>query len=872
MEKKFNRVDRTGSIQERANLIADATKQLPWFYLKGPETLDFLFFLTYQRFLLRFPTGVFSSWKASLDALPQQKPTFWDFLEHYFEDLIDAHRIKSIKDFEAKPDLLAFMESIEGAAYALSDEEYAEFFEYFLIVKMGGDFLNPIFPAPLGKVMAGLFELEPNAIVQNPYAGRGTLIPYLPKNCIYRGKPEDPMDVAILSLRMLVHGFLKEKISKVGALERSMEKAAISICFPPFDKEYVAFPPRDGESPEDIPERLIGELLRGVSKTGKVMLVTNDRFLTGSSKASEVLQKTLVNSGYLTTIILLPETLFPFGAIHCSLVVLDKEKEKNGPVTFFKSVNVNKDSSRRDLEQLDVEGTIQKFREKRFGPDVVEIPLERITDWGYKLSPVKAMVERIVRQEEDQMEPGVQLVDLGNLLDRISPVQSPVVGLARLTIADINRSEPLNRLTVEDILKLELVNEDQKGYLRLALDQPTLLVPRIGSKARPTIVDPREQAVAIHSNVLCFRQSSTAINLEYLVLELHSSFVQKQLELIQSNLVLPSISYREYLSLKIRVPELRQQVRRVEDYKAASMTSKLEQLRLHQKMLGLEDSEHQILAVLGHEVRPLLASVRARARLTRMYIEDKEAVSETVSINHKIGSRPQSPTVHEAYELIEKDLDRWADLFESLEALMKSEKSKMTFTEVDVFEFITQLSKELSQPTDNFEIACYRDMGLEGNQIAPTVMIDKSLLRQAFENLVRNAREHAFDKEEGENKLLFFLSYVRKSEGILVVKIDVLNNGRPFHPDFSFEKFTEMGASHGKTKGTGIGGFLIKRIIENHGGVFRLLEPRELVDSLMRMAVGKFKEDFQAEFGSRQFNVAFTIELPFQPETHDNLD
>ncbi len=874
MEKKFNRVDSTGSIQERANLIADATKQLPWFHLKGPETLDFLFYLTYQRFLLRFPTGVFSSWKVSLHALPQQKPTFWDFLDHFFEDLIDAHRIQAIKDFESKPDLDQFMESIAGAAYALSDEEYAEFFEYFLISKMGGDFLTPIFPAPLGKLMAGLFELEPNAIIQNPYAGRGTLIPYLPKNCIYRGKPEDPMDAAILSLRMLVHGFLKEKISKVGGLVRSMEKAAISICLPPFDKEYVAFPPRDGESPEDIPERLIEELLRGVSKTGKVMLVTNDRFLTGSNKASEALQKALVNSGYLATIISLPETLFQFGVAHCSLVVLDKEKEQNGPVTFFKSANATKDSSRRDLERLDVDGTVQKFREKRIGNDVFEIPLKKIIDWNFKLSPNKAMAERIIQQEEAQLDLGVQFVNLGDILEKVHPISALINHLSKITIGSIQHRDPLNHLTDEDLENLEIAVGDEKGFNAMMIEGTTLLVPRLGSKVFPIILDVDAAGLAVHSSIMCFRMKVKQIDLEYLVLELHSHFVQKQIEALHSNAMLLGISSKDFVSIKVRIDyNIRRQRRRVEEFKQASLVAKMEELKLHQKMLGLEQTEHQILAVIGHELRPIIYKVQKQAEWIGDYIAKKEANKELVSINDPIAPGKSSKSIQKTLAAIVQDMSTMGKRFDSLQALLDVESKKGELEIVSLNDF-WWMSEAYGDDLWNRPFFLHHHFFPAFTPECDHLMVrvNKTLFKTAIDNLVRNAEVHGFDPEMEENKVFICTSCYQQEDGSVWVAVDCLNNGKPFPQDFKFEEFIKYGSRGEDSQGTGVGGFLINRIVQNANGIFRLLDQDEMDIQIATMKSQSQEAIKKLVYGDRPYTVGFRIELPYSFENDETVD
>jgi len=71
---------------------------------------------------------------------------------------------------------------------------------------------------------------------------------------------------------------------------------------------------------------------------------------------------------------------------------------------------------------------------------------------------------------------------------------------------------------------------------------------------------------------------------------------------------------------------------------------------------------------------------------------------------------------------------------------------------------------------------------------------------------------------------------------ILVVK----NDGNPFPDDFTIEKYKQPYQYAGKNGHSGLGGYIINRVVENHGGVMDLINVFDPADS--------FKVQFEFKF------------------------
>ena len=56
-----------------------------------------------------------------------------------------------------------------------------------------------------------------------------------------------------------------------------------------------------------------------------------------------------------------------------------------------------------------------------------------------------------------------------------------------------------------------------------------------------------------------------------------------------------------------------------------------------------------------------------------------------------------------------------------------------------------------------------------------------------------------------------------------MLQIDLINQGKPFEDDFTFNDFVSFGKKAGKTKGSGIGGFIMNQIVLHHNGTLEMV-------------------------------------------------
>ncbi len=90
----------------------------------------------------------------------------------------------------------------------------------------------------------------------------------------------------------------------------------------------------------------------------------------------------------------------------------------------------------------------------------------------------------------------------------------------------------------------------------------------------------------------------------------------------------------------------------------------------------------------------------------------------------------------------------------------------------------------------------------------------------------------------------FLVNMVSENESIV---IDFINDGEPLPVNINLNDFIKYGKKSGKSTGQGLGGYLINKVVKNHGGKIDILP------------AGK---KFKISNGTIESNVHFTILIP----------
>ncbi|MHB8146292.1 MAG: sensor histidine kinase [Vulcanimicrobiaceae bacterium] len=218
------------------------------------------------------------------------------------------------------------------------------------------------------------------------------------------------------------------------------------------------------------------------------------------------------------------------------------------------------------------------------------------------------------------------------------------------------------------------------------------------------------------------------------------------------------------------------------------LAASIEELeRQRGNVLALNALKNDLIAVLAHDIKGPLTSIMGYAEL----IEEGALEGESLV---------------DAARTIRSGANRLATLATDVLALSRIEHGDLEIADERV-----DLNAMLQSVVDEQDTGC--DITLTSACAAAVVRGDEDRLRQVFDNLLRNAIKYAPEgspieigvRQEGER---FFIDVCDHGMGIPADEIPRL-----------FERFSRASnAKKAKIAGSGIGLFIVKMIVERHGG------------------------------------------------------
>jgi K+-sensing histidine kinase KdpD len=121
---------------------------------------------------------------------------------------------------------------------------------------------------------------------------------------------------------------------------------------------------------------------------------------------------------------------------------------------------------------------------------------------------------------------------------------------------------------------------------------------------------------------------------------------------------------------------------------------------------------------------------------------------------------------------------------------------------------------------------------------------------ELLRNFIINSIRHGFDDQISPKVVYIFMNKGKKGQDL---ELHLINSGHPFPDGFSFDDFISYGNKGTTSDGSGIGGFLMKRIVDNHNGKLTW-EGGKNASLLIK------REDTSVDFIA---NIHFKISLPY---------
>ncbi|MDN5478235.1 MAG: N-6 DNA methylase [Chryseobacterium sp.] len=749
------------------------------------------------------------------------------------------NQLKSIKKIEMF-EILSKIDTTE-----LDDQVFGDAFEYFLNMfpnDKGNMSLSPT-PYSLRELMINILAPSPHSSIHDPVAGTGGLLIEAFRSArnrdIYLSGNEIITRIAQLgNMNLIMHGILNVTINNQDSFNTLAEPINYDYIIADlpnittansYEKELLfrkfgLLPPRSGNAFGS----LVLLILSKMKLNGKAIMTVSDSFLVKKGKDFEIRQL-LLDHDLIESVISLPHgTLKPYTEAKASLLILNNHKAESlkNKIRFITGKITEGDRRSSDLNSEDILSAYQT--EELLSKD------SQILD----VSELRPDANLSADSYDEQYFLGIQMLkdgvgrflsDLVIIKAGIQPEKSDIDATGEYPLVKI---ENLSR----DILETDLTSEiPTRAYLspryqRSIINERCILIARIGDRVKATIFNPEmsRPSILIHSGIYAIIpiNQNNIIDLEYLYYQLYSSFVLEQIKKRKLGAVMPSISIGSLKEIIIPYVDIANQKKFIESQKANLISEEKHRANAVLKALGSKDeirqSETEIVKTLTHQLRPKFMEINSLASRIKRVV-DNEGLNKIMEHNGnddsddpEIESQIQRPDNYPLEKLIDKmlgDSEHLSNVLSIVDKVMNFRLSEEDLVETNILELLNEYKQRKDIAINHrFEIV------VKGEGI--TAEINSAALTDLLDQLLQNAEDHGFVQGLNKKFRVQFTVKAVKSRG--VVSIEYNNNGAPY--ELEQKDFVNAFEKGRASKGSGIGGNYINRIIEAHGGKLTVVE------------------------------------------------
>jgi K+-sensing histidine kinase KdpD len=173
--------------------------------------------------------------------------------------------------------------------------------------------------------------------------------------------------------------------------------------------------------------------------------------------------------------------------------------------------------------------------------------------------------------------------------------------------------------------------------------------------------------------------------------------------------------------------------------------------------------------------------------------------------SERIKESDNSEKIEDLLSRMNNSLDYSKKMLASMGKILKCDPSKMQKVKININQLLTKVFE--SQKFQKGKVSLVID-----NVYCQELLLEEVQFRLFLESMFENANRHAFKYEK---KYTIHFKFTTDNKYIYM---DIYNNGEPVSDQFTIDDFITPSKYLGETGNTGIGGYLINLVINNHGG------------------------------------------------------
>jgi type I restriction enzyme M protein len=654
--------------------------------------------------------------------------------------------------------------------------------------KYSGEFL---LPNEVSSLVMELVDIPNRATVFNPFAGLASFATHLNKAESYYGQEIINSTWALGKLRLL----RLEKSNNINIdyrVEDSIKNWPefsnfdLVISNPPFNYKidsHVAH--QFGRKRMNAETYVINKGLKSINFDGKVACVISQGLLFRGGEEQKF-REYLVEEELIETIVSLPGGILKHTGIPVCIMILSRKRNSNRNIKMIDASSFVKNENKRE-KSLEVDKLLNHLFKFSRSNAVTEVDIDQIRGNHYNLNIKRYFVEDFK---------GIPLFEI------VKNIRGQRVDKEKIATGKFVRTSNLKDNDVSYQLELNQIKERELPSHSSKIDFDCILVSTRWKSLKPTLFEYKGVPIYIGIDLLALTVYSNNFEIDphYLISELRSTKVLKQLAAFQNPGAITSLNRADFFEIKIDVPTIEEQRAKVKGILELSEKFKLLQIERNALAHGNQVATFDEFASLKHSLGTPRQNILSNAKSLIRFFENNnsDAFNEVKELYNK---RYDTNLVDDLIQ-IKDDVNHISTILEKGEnglLLENYELKPISIQEIDKALRSTRKARENYKPQ-------YKEppkTEISGKAIKANITLFKVLVN----NILSNADKYAFNSKNSTNQLVIEL---KATEDVL--EFEIRNNGIPFPNNFNKDKFIAKFSTTSVDNGSGLGGYDINRI------------------------------------------------------------
>ena len=701
-------------------------------------------------------------------------------------------------------------------------------------------------PEELSELMLKIASPKSNETIFNPFAGVSSLSVYASEQTKYYGQEKHERTFIIGALRLIAYEKYNSSNFELADSFKNWpdKKFNYILSTPPF-KLHLS-----NDHYPDIDTRIIEKFyieksIEALEDNGKAVIVLHQGFMFNRSKKYVAFRKKLIENDSIESIISFPGGIFHHANIHFSVMILSKRERERGYIKMISADDlvIKKDFDR--TSRINVKEILKLYHSGESSTSCRSVKKNELKENNFSLD-VNVYLSPLHFPERNKRSESEKLLKIGDLVNVIRPKRKNVTqDYPFVNMTELSGEASNYELELKSLPKKKKYSNDQP-----LLKEDSLLVGTVGGVLKPTLFQYNETPIFLGSNVYPLRVDTSKIDPEYLILELNSEFVKKQVRKYTKGSTVPHINRSNLLSIVVRVPERQEQARLFNEWITGIARNKIESLNIAKEKLFSE--EYDLIHDMHHTLKNELSIIKGAFRDIKGYLLQKSKSKDNVDLTEPIREIKEEAdpdlydTVEQKLNAMEGSLIQMSSFVKNYKTILKFDPKNQNPEWIRVNDFLQKLCIEYTGFEYNINEEKSSDKivsGIESFQLK----VDKVLLRMIITNIIENAKTHGFDKYNDKNLIEFTIrdsfdtpNYydIEDKSGNVIDQVDmsddwieivVQNTGESDGDDIDFQKIFERGIGKGGEKSSGIGLNHVQKAMESLKGRVEVVRPENPV-------------------------------------------